>query len=259
MDGFIAEPANAAFIQRRLGANPAPTAPDSPRTFSFDLANGGCGVLTAIHVMDGLLASGRVQLGMVVSSDVHRARDRYRQNTFDPAGAAVLMRRGTAHDGFVSYRFETFPEHASLFGSDLRWSKRAGPRLPWRAKGNHVLSVRHAASFLDRCVDCAADVVGRFLEDLALDPRDLDFLIPSQYPVGFPKSIGERLGIDAAHVVDLTPEGRVFHTAGPVAAFEAISRTEAFAVSRRLMFVTVGAGITVSAALYVRSAEEDVS
>ena len=70
-DKILSEPAFASLIQEDIGANLGPPAAAAGHgTFSFDVYNGACGLLTGIHLVDGMLASGTVELGMVVASDM---------------------------------------------------------------------------------------------------------------------------------------------------------------------------------------------
>ena len=46
LDHDIQEPAIASMIQEDIGANPAPTPGGGQGTFSFDVRNGACGLLT---------------------------------------------------------------------------------------------------------------------------------------------------------------------------------------------------------------------
>src|SRR5690242_13422024 len=57
----MAEPALAAIIQEDIHANPGhPPRHGHHGTFSFDVANGGCGCLTATHLADSFLRDGRI-------------------------------------------------------------------------------------------------------------------------------------------------------------------------------------------------------
>ena len=64
-DSHIAEPAVASLIQRRIGANPVLSGIDTicsnnhAGTFSFDLNNGGCGLISGMRLVDGFIQSGR--------------------------------------------------------------------------------------------------------------------------------------------------------------------------------------------------------
>ena len=68
-DRNLGEPALAALIQEDVGANPEDPHADTHGTFSFDIANGTCGPLTALQVVDGFLRSGTIHRALVVASD----------------------------------------------------------------------------------------------------------------------------------------------------------------------------------------------
>src|SRR5215469_15262038 len=57
-EDHLGEPALAALIQEDIGANPVEPPGGGRGTFSFDLLNGSCGVLTAVQLESGLLQSG---------------------------------------------------------------------------------------------------------------------------------------------------------------------------------------------------------
>ncbi|HET9975408.1 MAG TPA: hypothetical protein VFQ68_44755 [Streptosporangiaceae bacterium] len=69
-EGSMGEPAPAALIQEDIGANPGEPPVGAHGTFSFDLLNGADGVITAIQLGSGLLRSGVIRLGAIVTSDV---------------------------------------------------------------------------------------------------------------------------------------------------------------------------------------------
>ena len=74
----MGEPALAALVQEDIGANRGQPPIGGHGTFSFDLINGTCGVISAIGFEAGLLRSGVIRLGAIVTSDVD-------PNLVDPA------------------------------------------------------------------------------------------------------------------------------------------------------------------------------
>ena len=107
----LTEPALAALIQEDIGANPGhPPREGAHGTFSFDVANGGCGVLTALELLDGFVRSGTIQTGLVVASDSEP--DDSESFPFPAVGGAVLVRPTRGGEGFVDFAFETFDEAA---------------------------------------------------------------------------------------------------------------------------------------------------
>src|ERR1700751_5707493 len=69
----MGEPALAALIQEDIGASLGQPPTGRRGTFSFDLLNGACGVISAAQIESGLLRSGVIRLGAVVPSGVRPA------------------------------------------------------------------------------------------------------------------------------------------------------------------------------------------
>src|ERR1700758_5271086 len=91
-DRNLGEPALAALIQDDIGANPEDPHPGAHGTFSFDVANGACGVLTGLQIVDGFLRTHSVQRALVVASDANPGHGMSEHFPFSPAGAALLCR-----------------------------------------------------------------------------------------------------------------------------------------------------------------------
>ena len=89
-DRNLGEPALAALIQDDIGANPEDPHPGAHGTFSFDIANGACGVLTALQIVDGFLRTHSIQRALVVASDADPGHGMSEHFPFSPAGAALL-------------------------------------------------------------------------------------------------------------------------------------------------------------------------
>ena len=273
-DNNIGEPAVASLIQEDIGANPDPPLRGGHGTFSFDVRNGACGVLTGMHVLDGFLNSGAIKLGLVVTADADpslgthwdfpfglvggagRLSRSHADFPFAPVGGAVLLSHtADADKGFRRFAFSTFPEFMHLLEGKVHWREGALPRaltdrVPGLEAGTNELQVVEREGYAERCAECAAGSTWAFLEATGLAPLDIDLLIPSPTPFGFPDLYAQAVGIPADRVARVDESfGRV-HTAGPVAAMEGVMRTGHFNDARNVLFVTVGSGITVGLALY---------
>src|SRR6516225_5892934 len=90
-EDHLGEPALAALIQEDIGANLGQPPVGGHGTFSFDLANGTCGVITAIQIESGLLDSGVIQLGAIVTSDVDPGHHDSGAILLEPAAGAMLL------------------------------------------------------------------------------------------------------------------------------------------------------------------------
>lgn len=253
-DRNTAEPALASIIQEDLGANPgAPPQIGYHGTFSFDVQNGGCGVLTAAQLVDGFVGRGHAHLGIVVAGDADPSPRTSVGFPFAPAGGALLLGRGGHDTGFRAFSFRTFPEHAALFEATLRW--RPGRGLGrW---GRNVVEIREAPELAVVCVDRAVEVADELLADCGVRAADIDLVIASQYPRGFAGQLARRLAISEDRVPEVPPPLQRTHTAGPIAALEAAMDSRKFAHAAHTLFVTAGAGLTIGAALYTQRAGRD--
>src|SRR5215207_9429545 len=73
-DKNLGEPALAALIQEDIGAHPEDPHGGGHGTFSFDVANGACGLLTGLRVAHGFLAAGTIRHALVVAGDANPGR-----------------------------------------------------------------------------------------------------------------------------------------------------------------------------------------
>lgn len=273
-DNNIAEPAVASIIQEDIGANPDPPLEGGHGTFSFDVNNGACGVLTGVHILDGFLTSGAIDLGIVVASDAdpelgsnwdfpfglvgpagRLSRD-HRRFPFSPVGGAVLLSRSEDESkGFDRFAFSTFPEFKHLLESEVKWHEGPIPRavadvVPGLESGSNVLHLRESEGYAARASECAATSARSFMQSVGLEPLDIDLLVPSPTPIGFPDAFAQAVGIPADRVARVDESFANVHTAGPVAALEGVMRTGELAAARNVLFAMAASGITVGLALY---------
>src|ERR1700739_84922 len=91
-DRNLGEPALAALIQDDIGATPEDPHAGAHGTFSFDIANGACGVLTALQIVDGFLRTRSIHRALVVASDANPGHGMSEHFPFSATGAALLCR-----------------------------------------------------------------------------------------------------------------------------------------------------------------------
>jgi 3-oxoacyl-[acyl-carrier-protein] synthase-3 len=241
-DHNMAEPALASIIQEDIGANPGhPPRVDRHGTFSFDVINGGCGVLSAAHLVDSFIGTGVAQLGLIVAGDADPAPSTSRGFPFPPVGGAILLGDPDQEHGFTRFSFRTFPQHADLFEVRLHWEARSRRNL---------LEVREHADFAKRCVECATEATTAFLGSVGLRLGEIDLVIASEYPPTFSVDLAGSLGLSPGRIPTARPELGRAHTAGPIVALESAILSGQFAQAGNVLFVTVGAGITTAIALY---------
>jgi 3-oxoacyl-[acyl-carrier-protein] synthase-3 len=241
-DRHMVEPAMSSFIQQRIGANEEYDGTHS--TFSFDLTNGGCGMLTGVMVADGFIRSGLTPYGMVVAGDAEPVLGLSDGYDITPSAAAILLAAGGDGEGFLAFKTETETQYLESFSARMEWRGEK--------KKQNRLVLRSSPSFAVECAACALKTLGAFLQERAMTLDDIDLLIPSQGPPGLVTEIGARSGL-GDRLVDVTDRYGHPHTAGiGMALYHAIADGR-FGQSRNVVFVGVGAGITVTSALYRNS------
>ncbi len=259
----MGEPALAALIQEDIGASRGQPPDGGGRgrsgTFSFDLLNGACGVITAIQVESGLLRAGAIRLGTVVSSDVPPDLGGPGAPFLRPAGGAILLRWDDSPAGFTDFCTLTFPEYEDLFTSGLEWRERRGIRGPRQGTGHNRMVVMVKPGYLARLVDCAEEATRRFLRRLGLGVEDIDLLVPAPSVPDFVDPLRARLGVPGDRVAYTPEDLEGSHTTGPIAALQAAIKSGRLGEARNTLLLAAGAGITVALALYRQEPERRVT
>lgn len=240
-EGNLGEPALAALIQEDVGANLGHPPVGGHGTFSFDLAAGSCGPLTAMQIIDGFVRSGIVRRGLVVASDADPGSHLARDFPYEPIGAAALLSATPGPHGFVAFTAQLFPEHADDVRAQVRWEPR--PRhAPWTAPGQNVLVLERSPDLTAHARASAGVAIQRTLDQLGLTPDDIVVVVTPDAD-----------GLGAAIVADLGRPGVIAgagaHTAGVLAALGR-AKDEGRLDEGRALVVTVSAGLHVSCALH---------
>jgi 3-oxoacyl-[acyl-carrier-protein] synthase-3 len=246
----MGEPALAALIQEDIGANLGQPPIGGHGTFSFDLLNGICGVITAIQIESGLLSTGVIRLGAIVTSDVDPGHHHPGAVPLQTTAGAVLLGRDEKLAGFTDFYTETFPEYDDLFASGLVWQERHGHRVPRQAAGQHEMVIECKPGYAARLADCAEEASRRFLRRLGLGWGEIDLVVPAPSSPDFLDALVTRLGVPGDRVAYLTEDLEGAYTAGPIAALQAAIKSGRLSEARTTLMLAAGAGITVALALY---------
>ena len=245
----LGEPALAALIQEDIGANPGHPPDTGHGTFSFDLANGACGLINAFQIINRFLRSGIIQLGLIVASDSDPAPGKSKGYQYTPAGGALLLTRDENNSGFRAFHFENFPEYEYMNEARVSWYPDF-IKLPMTHGGQNLLSIHEEPGFLVRCTDCGEITLRKFLSKEQLVIEDIDLIICSQYPAALPDLLERHLEVPGDKIVRVNELYEGTLTAAPITGIEAAMKSGRFQRARRILFVTVGAGISVGLAIY---------
>jgi 3-oxoacyl-[acyl-carrier-protein] synthase-3 len=242
-DRNLGEPALAALIQEDIGANPEDPHVGGHGTFSFDVANGACGMLTGIQVADGFLRSGSIRHALVVASDAdpgHRLAPGF---PFAPAGAAIVCGWRPGAEGIQEIRFANRP------GSEAE-AERGGDGLRATVKlerGRNRLTIDQDPAFAAAAGAWAADVAAKLLAGHGMAANDVDLVVANPLVPDFLHALAAGLGVAPQRLA--VPPGRSrVHTAGLAFALDAVAPGSALHGQTALL-VSAGAGPIAGAAL----------
>ena len=236
-DGHVCEPANAANIQHGLGIN---CEFQGARTLSFDLANGGCGMLDAVHVICALLQEGSPRCGMVTASEGNADWRAKGDRPCPDSGAAVLLELSPDPGaGFGSFAFLTRGENADMVETVVSLAEARGR-----------LRLRRDPGVEDRWLEMAGPVVDQVLSRAGLERGQIERVIPAQVSAGFLARLPQAIGIPAGRIADFS--GSLPDTLS-TSLFLAWQRELALrppSAGRTLLLLAFGSGLTVAAATY---------
>lgn len=239
-DRILGEPALAALIQEDIGANPEDPHPGGHGTFSFDVANGSCGMLTGMQVADGFLRAGTVRHALVVASDADPGRRLAPGFPYSPAAAAVVCgwREGPA--GIAAFRFAGPGDGGDGTGEELRATVAF-------ERGRNTLSIEETPGFDAAAGALAGEVASALLAEAGVDAGDLDLIVANPLTTAFLDALAAGLGVPAERV-GTALEGRRVHTAGLGVALDAATPGGRLD-GRMALLVSAGAGPMAGAAL----------
>jgi 3-oxoacyl-[acyl-carrier-protein] synthase-3 len=234
-DRNLGEPALAAIIQEDIGANPEDPHSDAHGTFSFDIANGACGVLTALQIADGFLRSHTISRALVVASDANPGRGASERFPFSPAGAALLCRWSNQDDGLGPLHWANQPDNGENFRASIDFDMF-----------RNILRFHKSAEIATALAAASTQAVRRCLDDAALDLSDIPLIIAAPPDHHYRAELAARLGVPVERIVVASDQH--MHTASLIAALDGAAET--LAPGTPVLLVAAGAGIVSGAAVY---------
>lgn len=236
-DRNIGEPALAALIQDGIGANPEDPHAGAHGTFSFDIANGACGVLTALQTIDGFFRTHSIHRALVVASDADPGHGMSESFPFSAAGAALLC--GWADD-------DCGLSHVSWVNASNSASEDAFSATVGFADARNVLRFSESAQMDEQFATPAAEAARACLDAQSVRLSGIDMIVAAPARQGFRTALSDRLGVPVDRIC--VADDQRMHTSALAAAFG--QQAERLEEGAQILFVAAGAGVTAGAALY---------
>nr|CRL76635.1 3-oxoacyl-(acyl-carrier-protein) synthase III [Mycolicibacterium komanii] len=234
-DRNLGEPALASMIQDDIGANDEQPHPGGRGTFSFDIANGSCGILTALHIVDGFLRSRVIDCALVVAGDADPGHGASEAFPYSPAGAALLCGWSEDGRGLGPVWWERSQEDDDTVSATIGMVDQ-----------RNLLRIRESHS-AERCFAItAARAARRCLTESDTEIDEIASIVAAPAGPAFRAELAAELDIPIERIT--VGDDRHMHTAAlAVALCEAADTTPSDSL---VMIVAAGAGVTAGAALY---------
>lgn len=233
-DRNLGEPALAAMIQEDIGAHPEDPHAEGHGTFSFDIANGTCGMLTALQIVDGFLKSQAIDCALVVTSDADPGHGMSEDFPFSPVGAALLC-NWAADGGLERIEWVNVPDDGESFNATVGL-----------IDGRNVLRFAVSDDHETQAAAAAALATDKCLSASSLQLGDVDAIVAAPARSQYRAALAGHLGIPAEKIIVADDEN--MNTASLAAAFDRAARH--FGPGDRVLLIAAGAGIAAGAALY---------
>src|ERR1700739_4380142 len=206
-DRNLGEPALAALIQDDIGANPEDPHAGAHGTFSFDIANGACGVLTALQIVDGFLRTRSIHRALVVASDANPGHGMSEHFPFSATGAALLCRWTDDDYGLSGGGWVNAADGAETFSATVGF-----------ADARNVLRFNQSAAMDEQFAAAAAEAARACLDEHSVRLSDIDMIVAAPARYGYRTALSSRLGVPVDQIS--VADDQRMHTAALAAALE---------------------------------------
>ncbi|BBY08241.1 beta-ketoacyl-[acyl-carrier-protein] synthase family protein [Mycobacterium noviomagense] len=234
-DRNLGEPALAALIQEDIGANVEDPHADAHGTFSFDIANGTCGILTALQIVDGFLRSRTIGCALIVASDADPGHGMSEHFPFSPVGAALLCSWSGDGDGLGPFHWANCPDDGESFHATVG-----------RGDARNVLRFGESTTKGRELAAAGAEAARGCLAKCSLGIEDLDAIVAAPGLRGYRTALAAELGVPVEQITVAADER--IHTGSLAAALHRGARL--LPTGAPVLVIAAGAGITAGAALY---------
>jgi 3-oxoacyl-[acyl-carrier-protein] synthase-3 len=244
-DKNMVEPSMAALIQKELGIGPDVVKyPNHKPAFSFDLMNGACGLLSAVHAGAALLTGG-VEYVLIVSSDTHPSNQRVPGFPYASLGGAMLLAQSDgATAGFSRVHFLDSDDNQVL-GMGIAGAEGRS------SDDRNRITVQREPEFRARLLDLTVEAVRACASRDGIELAKT-LLVTSQPTPDFGTDVARRLGLGDQQVIRVVEVDGDPHTSALTLGYHGATARGELGSFEQVMFVAAGAGLTTACAVYRR-------
>lgn len=236
-------PATACLVQEALQAR---------RAAAFDIGAGCSGFIYGLAVADGLIRTGSARTVLLVGAEslskIVNWKDRSTCVLFGDGAGAVLLQAQYGGSGIRS---------THLYSDGNEWqllvARGGGSRLPQSERvlreGLHLIQMQSGNEVFRLAVRAMEDACITALKANALEPSDIDLLVPHQANLRIIRALASRLAFPEEKVVlNIDRYGNTSAASIPLALDEAV-RAGRVQQGMTLLMAAFGAGLTWGSAV----------
>lgn len=247
-DDNIIEPAMAPLIQKKLGMNLDPVRNGCLRhsTLSFDINDGECGFLTAVHVADAFFKSGSAKYALVVAGDIHPSKTRHPDFPFQSVACAMVLEY-TQDDatGFSGFHFKTSANGSFGFSANVDLMSNG-------AKSRECMKFTIEDRYHDRLSGFTAAMMQEIFQSGRINPANIDYIVTSQPAENFGKTIALSAKLNGrSRIVDCYDQYGDAHTSSLILSYHHLVNNDLTKKNDRILFIAADSGLSAACALYV--------
>lgn len=247
-DDNIIEPAMAPLIQKQLGMNLDPVRNKHLQrsTLSFDINDGECGFITAVHVADVFFQSGSAKNALIVAGDIHPSKTRHPDFPFQSvASAMVLSRSQDADAGFSGFHFKTSANGSFGFSANVDLRSNG-------VKSRECMKFTMEDQYHDRLSDFTAAMMREVFQTGRIDPANIDYVVTSQPTLSFGKTVALAANLNGRlQFIDCYDQYGDAHTSSLILCYHHLVHSALTKKNDRILFIAADSGLSAACSLYI--------
>ncbi len=247
-DDNIIEPAMAPLIQKQLGMNldPVKNKHLQRSTLSFDINDGECGFITAVHVADVFFQSGSAKNALIVAGDIHPSKTRHPDFPFQSVACAmVIAYTQDADTGFSGFHFKTSANGSFGFSANVDLMSNG-------LKSRECMKFTMEDRYHDRLSGFTAAMMQEIFQTGRINPANIDYVVTSQPAKNFGKTVALGANLNGrSRIVDCYDQYGDAHTSSLILCYHHLVHNDLTKKNDRILFIAADSGLSAACSLYI--------